>query len=157
MADNKTAHKWYKIVYSKGENSPNFEDNVQGTSAENAIQNLRYDKEKVLKKIKILYVWQSVDPSEYEEKPDWVRNVQYIRVEFPPIEDKQQEEETEQLAKCIQNYMDQRFIGYIYGPRDGSFTVCTDGFMRADHNFDNIELNGSCSNYPTRGTGENKP
>ena len=54
MADSETAHRWYKIVYSKGAESPNFEENVQGTSAEDAIQTLRYDREKVGQKIKIL-------------------------------------------------------------------------------------------------------
>ena len=99
----------------------------------------------------------NLHPSEYEEEPDWVRNVQYIRVEFPPLEDKKQEEETDSLARHIEEYMYQKFRGSIYGSLDGSLVVCTDGFMRADQNFDNIELKGSCTNYHTRGTGDNEP
>jgi len=152
-----SSSRWYKIVYSTGENSPNFEENVEGTSAANAIQSLRYYKEKIGKKIKILYVWECVNQSEYEENTDWCRNVQYLRVEFPTLEDKEQNEETKALVKAIEQYMSQRFLSHAFTPRDGHFTVCSDGFMRADENFDNIDLKGECDNYPTRGEEENRP
>ena len=157
MDNNKTAHRWYKIVYSTGENSPNFEENVESTSPANAIQSLRYDREKIGKKIKILYVWENVNQSEYEKDTDWCRNVQYLRVEFPTLEDKEQHKETMALVKAIEQHMSQRFLNHPFAPRDGNFTVCSDGFMRADENFDNIELKDFCSNHPTRGEEENRP
>ena len=154
MADNKTAHKWYRVTYTPAPGAPSMEEAVQASSPQKAAETIRYNNGPT---VEIQFVWESMDFSAETNQDEWVRNVQYIRVEFPPLEDKKQEEETESLAKHIQDYMDKRFIGYIYGPLDGSFTVCTDGFMRADHNFDNIELKGSCSNYPTRGTGDNEP
>lgn len=154
MAEPQTPQKWYKVTYCPVVGGPSMEEAVRASSPQKAAETIRYKNGPT---VEIQFVWESVKFNENPQENDWVRNVQYIRVEFPPLEDDKQEEETESLAKYIQDYMDQRFIGYIYGPLDGSFTVCTDGFMRADHNFDNIELKGSCSNYPTRGTGENEP
>lgn len=154
MVKTQTPHRWYKIVYSKDENSPNFEENVQGVSAEDAIQILRYDREKIGQKIKILYVWQNLHPSEYEQKPDWERNVQHLRVEFPPLQDSKQDDEALVLAKMIEEYMKQRFVGFGYKTTG---VVSLGGFYRGDHNWDNIDQQGSCVNFPNRGKGDNEP
>lgn len=155
MADSETAHRWYKIVYSKGGESPNFEENVQGTSAEDAIQILRYDREKVGQKIKILYVWQNLLPSEYEEKPEWERNVQFMRLEFPQLTDDAQDKVAIELGKEIEELLNKKLAPMLLRKRH--FVVSLGGFYRGDHNWDNIDQRGSCVNYPDRGEGDNEP
>lgn len=157
MGNTETPHcykhgRWYKITYSKGDGSPNFEENVQGINARQAIESLRYDRERVGQKLTILYVWENVDPSLYEEAVQWVRNVQHLRVEFPPIQDETQDEEACVLARMIEAYMKQRFLGY---KTEG--IVSLGGFYRGDHDWDNIDQQGSCVNSPNRGSGENEP
>ena len=155
MVNSQTPHRWYKIVYSKGEDSPNFEENIQSVSAEDAIQILRYDREKVGQKIKILYVWQNLDPSEYEQKSDWERNIQFMRLEFPQLDDEVQDKIAFELGREIEALLNQKLAPMVMKKR--RFVISLGGFYRGDHNWDNIDQRGSCVNYPDRGEGDNEP
>lgn len=95
------------------------------------------------------------------EDENWERNVQILRVEFPPLQDAVQDEEAALLAKIIQEFLQQRFLGSGYRMEDGrcltNGVVSLGGFYRADSNWDNIDQYGSCVNTPNRGSGDNEP
>ena len=86
------------------------------------------------------------------ELDPWERNVQHLRVEFPPLQDEKQDEEAVALAKAIEEYMKQKFIGY-----KTTGVVSLGGFYRGDHNWDNVDEPDACVNHPNRGSGENEP
>lgn len=83
----------------------------------------------------------------------WVRNIQLLRVEFPILSDSVQDNETRLLVESCEKYLRNRFAGEI----TDKLIVCSDGFFRADYNWDNIDEPNRCVNRPTRGSGENEP
>ena len=87
-----------------------------------------------------------------ESEDPWERNVQHLRVEFPPLQDDKQDEEAIALAKIIEEYMKQKYIGH-----KTTGVVSLAGFYRGDHNWDNVDEPNACVNYPNRGSGENEP
>ena len=87
-----------------------------------------------------------------ESEDPWERNVQHLRVEFPPLQDEKQDEEAIALAKIIEEYMKQKFIGY-----KTTGVVSLGGFYRGDRNWDNVDEPDACVNHPNRGSGENEP
>lgn len=89
-----------------------------------------------------------------ESEDPWERNVQHLRVEFPPLQDSKQDDEALVLAKMIEEYMKQRFVGFGYKTTG---VVSLGGFYRGDHNWDNIDEPDACVNHPNRGSGENEP
>jgi len=105
-------------------------------------------------KVKIEDVFVKIDIAHMTAEDDgWDRNVQHLRVEFPPIIDSAQDNEASLLAAHISKYMKQRFQGY----RGYTGVVSLGGFYRGDHNWDNIDQRGQCVNYPDRGSGDNEP
>jgi hypothetical protein len=87
------------------------------------------------------------------ELDPWKINVQHLRVEFPPLQDSQQDEEAEALAIFISDYLTNRFFGQKFVPS----IVSLGGFYRGDHNWDNVDEPNACVNHPNRGSGENEP
>lgn len=152
MSNLKSPQKWYKIVYSKGPGSPHLEDNVQAASAQEAVSSLRFD---VNGHIVVLYVWESVDPFQFQDTSNWERNVQFMRIECPQLTDEHQDKVAGELAKEIEELVNKKMNQFLVKPR--KFVVSLGGFYRGDHNWDNIDAPGSCVNGPNRGSGDNEP
>lgn len=88
-----------------------------------------------------------------ESEDPWERNVQHLRVEFPTLQDEDQDSEAKALAIFISDYLKKRFFGEKFVPS----VVSLGGFYRGDKNWDNVDEPNACVNHPNRGSGENEP
>lgn len=150
MDDLNSPQKWFKIVFSTNDNAPDSSKDVLALSVDEAIQKIKFSTRK---EITILYAWEGL---KFEKpNPDWERNVQYMRVEFPPFKDDQQDKLAVEIARDIEAILNKK-LGEI-GPRDMKYVVSLGGFYRGDMNWDNIDEPNMCVNSPTRGSGENEP
>jgi len=151
MDDLNSPQKWFKIVFQiTDEEGPSVSKDVLALSVDEAIQKLKFSTRK---QISVLYAWESI---KFElPNPDWERNVQYMRVEFPPFTDEQQDKLAVELAKEIEELLTKKLAAI--GPRGMKYVVSLGGFYRGDMNWDNIDEPNMCVNGPNRGSGENEP
>jgi len=151
MDDLNSPQKWFKIVFQiTDEEGPSASKDVLALSVDEAIQKLKFSTRK---QISVLYAWESI---KFElPNPDWERNVQYMRVEFPPFTDEQQDKLAVELAKEIEELLTKKLAAI--GPRGMKYVVSLGGFYRGDMNWDNIDEPNMCVNGPNRGSGENEP
>jgi hypothetical protein len=151
MDDLNSPQKWFKIVFQiTDEEGPSVSKDVLALSVDEAIQKLKFSTRK---QISVLYAWESI---KFElPNPDWERNVQYMRVEFPPFTDEQQDKLAVELAKEIEELLTKKLAAI--GPRGMKYVVSLGGFYRGDMNWDNVDEPKMCVNSPTRGSGENEP
>jgi hypothetical protein len=151
MDDLNSPQKWFKVVFQMtDEEGPSVSKDVLALTVDEAIQKIRFYQKK---KISVMYVWESV---KFElTNPDWERNVQYMRVEFPPFKDEVQDKLAVELAKEIEELLTKKLA--TIGPRGMKYVVSLGGFYRGDMNWDNVDEPNMCVNGPNRGSGENEP
>jgi hypothetical protein len=78
-----------------------------------------------------------------KDAPKWVRNVQFMRLSFPPVRDEMHHDMLVALEKRMQAIVDELGI---------SSEISCNGFYRADSDWDNIGDPDACWNSPDRGS-----
>lgn len=140
--------KHYLVMYTHPMTNGKESDPRQMPLEAESPQSCLNDFRAMFPKLVVKGIFEGVDIAEDEQKK-WVRNVQLMRIETPPLMDADHDKFVIELRQRVKYFLWERFAVDL--------EVCTDGFYRGNHDWDNIDTLGACINGADRGSGDNRP